>query len=418
MQRALRPYVTAGVAIIGAGAIAGAPLLPTEAIGAKAERAVRLAADSVANIPANLALTVANIPANEIAAINAFADSLFMTGTWWVYTSTNVLGTDPADPPKLKSLASMALPFGPGAQTIGSVLGDQLNIIQEAELPMDPGCTAIPGGCDNPNALLGKMFRVPLSELMAGYNFGTVVNPVDGQPTPWSNTTVYLDPLAPVTTFYTNLTKDPGQVQTVSATDTITAGQRVLQGLWVDFYPFVKDSEIYNPNMTYLAYLFRPFAPALCGCSDPYPGYPNIFTPPDPTPIPGLDQSTLASSLTSAAAAPATGAGAAKPAAAQPLLKVDRADLVPAVKTLDTRAAAADTLSPPVVKPRNAAAAADKASVKGFGAAAKAVRDAVDTTVSKLTGGADKKSGADGAPGAPAGAAKSAGTGGKHHKAD
>ena len=51
-------------------------------------------------------------------------------------------------------------------------------------------------------------------------------------------------------------------------------------------------------------------------------------------------------------------------------------------------------------------------------------RDAVGATVSKLTGGADKKSGAekksgaDGAPGAPAGTAKSAGTGGKHHKAD
>ena len=420
MQTAMRPYVTAGVALLGAGVIAASPITPTALLQAKAEQAVRLAAASIANIPANLALTVANTPANELAAINSFADALFQTGTWWVYTPTNVLGTDPADPPKLKSSAAMGLPFGPGDQTIGQVLGDQMNIIQEAELPMNAGCTAIPGGCSDPNALLGSMFQVPLSELMAGYDFGTVINPTDGQPVPWSNTTVRLDPLAPVTTFVNNLMQSPGDVKTVSAGDVGNAGSRVLQGLWVDFYPFVPGSEIFNPDMTYLAYVFRPLAPVLCGCDEPFipptfgtttvPVSSATTSPASPTTIPALDP---------APSQPVSGGtGSGPDVSAVATQGVDK--LTAIVAKADRTTTASPALS----------GAARSVSGAGITTAARAVRDAVASGVSGLSvsTGAHRTSTAAATAGnsstsgeaaaSPAETAKSDSAAGKHRKAD
>lgn len=401
MQAAMRPYVTAGAALLGAGVIAVTPIAPTALMQAKVEQAVRFAAASVANIPANLALTVVNTPANELAAINSFADSLFQTGTWWVYTPTNVLGTDPADPPKLKSSAAMALPFGPGDQTIGQVLGDQMNIIQEAELPMNAGCTAIPEACSDPNAILSNMFQVPLSQLMAGYDFGTVINPTDGQPVPWSNTTVQLDPLAPVTTFVNNLMQTPGDVKTVSAGDVGNAGSRVLQGLWVDFYPFVPGSEIFNPNMTYLAYVFRPLAPVLCGCDEP-------FIPPTfgttTLPIPALDPAP------SQPVSGGTGSG--------PDMSAVAAHGVDKPKAIAAKPDGATAGSPA------RSAAAGSVSGPGITNAAHAVQNAVNSGVSALTA-APKPSKANGSAGTgdksgdssagPADTAKSNSTAGKHH---
>ncbi len=400
MQAAMRPYVTAGAALLGAGVIAATPITPTALMQAKVEQAVRFAAASVANIPANLALTVVNTPANEVAAINSFADSLFQTGTWWVYTPTNVLGTDPADPPKLKSSAAMALPFGPGDQTIGQVLGDQMNIVQEAELPMNAGCTAIPEACSDPNAILSNMFQVPLSQLMAGYDFGTVINPTDGQPVPWSNTTVQLDPLAPVTTFVNNLMQTPGDVKTVSAGDVGNAGSRVLQGLWVDFYPFVPGSEIFNPNMTYLAYVFRPLAPVLCGCDEPFipPTFGTTTLPlPALAPAPSQPVSGVTGSGPDMSAVAAHGVDKPKAIAAKP----------------DGATAGSPARS----------AAAGSASGPGITNAAKAVQNAVSSGVSALTA-ALKPSKANGSAGTaksgdssagPADTAKSNSTAGKHH---
>lgn len=435
MQGAIRPFVTAGVALVGAGVIAATPIAPTALMQAKVEQAVRLAASSIANIPANLAITVANTPANEVAAINAFADSLFMTGSWWVYTPTNVLGTDPADPPKLKSLAAMSLPFGPGDQTIGQVLGDQLNIVQEAELPMNAGCTAIPGGCPDPNAILSNMFTVPLSDLMAGYTFGTVVNPTDGQEVPWSNTTVKLDPLAPISTFANNLMQTPGDVKTVGAADVLNAGARVLQGLWVDFYPFVPGSEIFNPDMTYLAYLFRPLAPILCGCTEPFipptfgnwPASSAAVSPPSPTTIPVLNSASPASTVTLDA----------KPALSQP---VTGSSADPGPQASEATSQAFDNIKSVVIKPDTTTTAASSptsgatgsAPRVGIASAAKALRDTVRSGVSAITGAASKASAAaDSASTAGPKAAKAEGaspsaadtgngdsTGGKHRKAE
>ena len=413
MQGAIRQYVTAGVALLGAGVIAATPIAPTALMQAKVEQAVRLAAASIANIPANLAITIANTPANEVAAINTFADSLFMTGSWWVYTPTNVLGTDPADPPKLKSLAAMALPFGPGDETIGTVLGDQLNIIQEAEVPMNGGCTAIPGGCPDPNAILSHMFTVPLSELMAGYSFGTVINPTDGNEVPWSNTTVRLDPLAPVTSFVNDLMQTPGDIKTVGATDVVNAGATVLQGVWVDFYPFVPGSEIFNPDMTYLAYLFRPLAPILCGCTEPFipPNFGNsswpmssaAVAPASPTTVPALDPASSASTVTfdatPAIAEPVSpGATDSGPRASEAASQA-----VGNVKSILAKRDTATTVA-------RAAASGASGAAPGteIASAAKAFRDTVSSGVSAITGASKPSTVTDSAIAAGTKAAKSA----------
>src|SRR5712671_1558156 len=94
MHAAVRPYVTAGAALVGASVIAITPIArPTDTH--PANLAMRLAADSIANIPAN-----------EIQGIQEFAQAMGPVasggaGSWWVVTPTNVLGWDPANPTML-----------------------------------------------------------------------------------------------------------------------------------------------------------------------------------------------------------------------------------------------------------------------------------------------------------------------------
>ena len=54
MHAAMRPYATAGVAMVGASVIAVTPIAPSQPDIRIANPAVSLAAASVANIPANL----------------------------------------------------------------------------------------------------------------------------------------------------------------------------------------------------------------------------------------------------------------------------------------------------------------------------------------------------------------------------
>ena len=288
MHAAVRPYATATVALVGASVIAVTPIAPPPPDVHVANPAVRLAADSgsIANVPVNLIEAILNIPANEIEAIQRFAYSLMLTGNWYVYHPNNVMGTDPADPPKWKALVDMLVPF----PALSGPLGEQLAVITQAELPMNAGCTGFPKPCADLDAYLGGLFQVPISQLISGYTFPTLVNPVtppgeEPVEVPWSGQKVQLDPLAPIRSFVQSLLAEPSGIKPVSLQDVITTATNLVEALWVDFYPFVTNSLIFDPETSLLAYVTRPLAPILCGC-DPGTAFPASPAP-DPGPPPG-----------------------------------------------------------------------------------------------------------------------------------
>ncbi len=308
MPAALRPYVTAGVALVGASVISAAPIQPTPST----ERVVRqdyqltaastvtcvpgdtsalcgdaagaalpdLTANAVVGtkpsllyVPVNLLNMFLSVPASEIQAMDRLADAMIATGSWQVWSPTNVFGFDEQDPPKLTALVDMVIPFKP----FSSVLGEQLSWWARANLPMNAGCAALPGACPDLGALLDGMFNVPMSELYAGYQFPTVTNPFTGEETTWSGDPVKLEPWGPFTSTWEYLTAPPTGVETVSLGDYLTVPLKFGKSLVDAFYPFVQNSEWYNDDQTKLAPLFRALAPILCPSCDPDNPYDNPY---------------------------------------------------------------------------------------------------------------------------------------------
>ncbi|KWX67537.1 hypothetical protein [Mycobacterium sp. NAZ190054] len=239
-------FVTAGVALVGAGAIVVAPVTPPTAqmrtVGMPVnlsaattaevcgDAAVALcgpsgsaqpatagtavaAAPSIFNIPANLFIALANIPYNFFNALGQgdvnlgdLTDSQFSFvnsrngidlnqtgvvgltadleygGSWWVYHPFNVLGTDPADIARYQALVNVLLPFP--ALSVG--LGNILAAVAASQLPMNVGCTGTNvGACDRPDQILSTMFD--LRHIVAlfspgGYTFPEVRNPITCSP--------------------------------------------------------------------------------------------------------------------------------------------------------------------------------------------------------------------------------------------
>ena len=124
-------------------------------------------AGSPANIAANIINAVASIPVRS-STRSTGCPALEVTGSWWVYTPTNVLGFDPADPVKVTALVDLAIPFKP----ISNVVGEHLSWWAKANLPMDAGCTANAGpNCPDADAMFAKMFKAGIFTLAAGYQF-------------------------------------------------------------------------------------------------------------------------------------------------------------------------------------------------------------------------------------------------------
>ena len=170
MPAAVRTYLTTGLALMGAGFVTAAQINPPlqKAETRVVEAAVSLVAavgnglpcsgyntdgcdisapqtytpvvldtaGSPANIAANIINAVASIPRAFVDALNGLSHALEVTGSWWVYTPTNVLGFDPADPVKVTALVDLAIPFKP----ISNVVGEHLSWWAKANLPMDAGC--------------------------------------------------------------------------------------------------------------------------------------------------------------------------------------------------------------------------------------------------------------------------------------
>ena len=281
--RVLRPCVLSGLAIIGASVIAVTPIAPPPPPDIHtASPAVRLTADSssIANIPTNLFYALANVPYNEVRALDELSRSLLFTGNWFVGSSTNIWGTDPADPGHWKSVVDLLVPF----PALSGPAGDQLAMWWAAQYVVDAACDAVTcaplvplqpitgitaldktiwaavilaGG--HPFPLLDNMFKVSPLELLSGYTFGNVVDnsgPVNsyfgfegthpgpnGEPLmPWSGTTFTLNPLAGWENFFRSLMAPPPSladgIHIASGLDLGQALAAVLAGLVVDFNPF------------------------------------------------------------------------------------------------------------------------------------------------------------------------------------
>lgn len=287
MHAAVRPYVAAGAALVGSSVIAATPVVATPPDIEVANPAVRLAADSIANVPVNLFYALVNVPAYEVEALNHWADAVEAGGSWWLKTPTNVWGWDPGNPPMLQALVAVLVPFpvisghgglpegitpngegplgaGPseeitsensilGGSAKPGTLGYMLNVLVAAEMPMHEGCGFT---CPNLIETAQGYFRVPLSALAAGYQFGEVIDTNDpGYPVAWSGQQAApLNPLEPFTNFWNSLTADPSDptsqayqgIKPVTFDDLVHVGTRLYDSGIVAFSPWFKGSYLFT----------------------------------------------------------------------------------------------------------------------------------------------------------------------------
>ncbi len=177
-QAAGRILAAVSTALIGAGIASAATYVPpptptAEATPEASTVAIRLTADSVANIPANLAQTIANMAAYEYQGVNLTTAALEDSGNWWLYIPTNVVGFDEQDKEKLKGMTLMMVPI----PLVAQANYDQWWLSLAAFAPMTPDCTGIP-------PLLGRLlfhpiWQVPTWRLVLGYTFPTIRNTID-----------------------------------------------------------------------------------------------------------------------------------------------------------------------------------------------------------------------------------------------
>lgn len=313
MPAAVRPYVTAGVALVGASVISVTPIQPAsiaersvtqdysltaassptcapgslsalcgDGTGAAALPtglpAAALGTDpSLLYVPINLLNMALSIPAWEIQAMDRFADAMIGTGSWQVWGPTNVFGFDEWDPPKLQGFIDMLMPIKP----FSSVIGEDLSWWARANLPMNSGCAALPGACPDLGGLLGSMFKVSLLDLYQGYTFPAAgeegsTNPFTGEPVSWAGQTVKLEPFGAFTSMWDYLTAPPTGPETVPLSDYFSVPAKLGKALFDSFYPFVQNSEWFNDEQTNFAPLFRALAPLLCkSCTPGQPVYDN-----------------------------------------------------------------------------------------------------------------------------------------------
>lgn len=433
MRTTARSYVSAGVALMGAGVITATPVTSTMDLrtasydvglvaatqscaegsssalcatptGLPSAAPLQATTDStnILNIPANLFIALANTPYNFFNALGegdvalgsdpngdfsfqptyegvtltqpegsvvGLGRNLRYTGNWWVYSQTNILGTDPADPSRYQALTNVLIPF----PALSVPLGNMVAAIAASQLPMDVGCTGTgPGACDHPEAILSKMFDLRHVAAMFspdGYTFPETragitcsadgqcyVKDEDGPEVPWSGETVKLDATAPFTSFYNSLTKTPDFSEIKPLTPEFVAGSLVSlgTGLNTDFNPFVLGTQ---------CTVCAPFVPN--PDNKPIPG--PVFTDPDASSVTALkadEQTPAPDTKTEVKASEAPAAGAAEPSAPEATDSTDNT---------------ATTTGPKHRKPT------------ATSTAVKQVRDSINASVAKVTDSFKKK---------------------------
>ncbi|QZT60702.1 hypothetical protein [Mycolicibacterium austroafricanum] len=245
----MHPYITAGVALVGASVVAIAPIAPQPDLDVRANLetrtaspAVSLAANSILNVPQNLWNVMVSSVAWHVEGVQLLADAMASSGNWNVDSGNpnNVWGWDPANPPMLEGIVRMIAPFRP----FSDPLAYQMNSWAKANLPMHPGCPAFT--CPDPQALLGVMFKVPIWEFWRpeGVTFGVdqytpEFNPVGGAPVPWYGENAQFSPWDPYRSFFEYLVRDPAdqpeefQLKTTTLYDIVTAYANLARGLQV-----------------------------------------------------------------------------------------------------------------------------------------------------------------------------------------
>ncbi|BBX70177.1 hypothetical protein [Mycolicibacterium psychrotolerans] len=344
MPAAVRSYVTAGVALVGASVITAAPITPTAMAAQPQARSVTadvtLTAQSAANILPNMINAFLNAPQAHVDAVNYWAESWAKSGNWWVYSQVNVLGWDPANPDMARSMVDLLLPFKPLSKAYGRAVEPWM----AANLPMHNGCSGLPP-CNDPQAILSSMFLVdplrfytgngftfgdpdveatpqwnPVSsrEKYWGYELGEdasadfknpdgtwntdLYDPETGKPTElglqkypnsyigWYGETVKLDPNDGWKSVVDYLMEDPEPVKFPTFQEQVTAYRKFGEALAIMFNPFVPQSYFWNPRYSTAAYFVRPFAKWLCPQCNKYdPFMPVGWKPSDGFPEPVND---------------------------------------------------------------------------------------------------------------------------------
>lgn len=221
MHVAVKPVITSGLALVGASVIAVAPIAPVEAPAPDVrvvDSDVSLTASSLGYVPINMVQQALNAPANMVAALERFATALAISGSWNDNHANNQWGWDEANPAMLREMINTMVPF----PAFSGPWGHHLNWWAAANLPMYAGCNY---DCPDPLGMAARMFRVPMSEFYDedGYTFPVVITPFNGEPTPWSETTVKLDPAEPITSLWNSLTAEPTGIQTTTLWEMVTA---------------------------------------------------------------------------------------------------------------------------------------------------------------------------------------------------
>ncbi|MFM9034234.1 MAG: hypothetical protein ACKOQ4_08100 [Mycobacterium sp.] len=420
MPAAARSYVSTGVALAGAFAVTAAQLAPpvhqaeTRAVQAAVSLtaagqacsgyhtdgcdiwakqtytavALNQNAMSAANIAANILTAVASIPRAVVDGLNDLSYALEQTGSWWVYTSTNALGFDPADPLKVAALVNLAIPF----KALSHPLGDQLSWWARANLPTNPGCTGNVGPtCEDFGAILNVMFKAPFRTLASGYTFPTIYDPISeeeaaigeeipgstGAELPWSGAYVKMNLADSFNSVANYLNADPAlnTPERVTGAEVRAALARLGAASKLGFYPFVPKSFLLKGwPYTALTPLFTPFIKQLCPTCDPAnPGGPGLteVTPPAAATPPAT---LVGASAAEADPAPAAALAAAPAADAKPAKDDAPAGLAKSRKK--ARAAAVAALAPKSAAKTPTAGNQRRAAQRAARAAAAAAKDA------------------------------------------
>jgi hypothetical protein len=247
---------------------------------------------SLLNIPANLFNAVVGIPRAFLDGLNDLAYAMEVTGSWWVYTPTNVLGQDFADAPKWTSLANLLIPF----KALSQPVGETLVWWSRANLPMEAGCTGTAGpACENVYGILNDSLRVPIWTLVSGYQLPKLDNPISdaeaalgdiipgsvGKEMPWSGYYLKLNPTDWITSVSNFFLGDPAKnaPKPISLSEIGATVDRLVKGLILNFNPFVPKSFLLKGwPYTALTPLFLPLLPVLCPtCNPADPGGPSLL---------------------------------------------------------------------------------------------------------------------------------------------
>jgi hypothetical protein len=457
MPTVARTYVTAGVALVGAGLISAAPIttphplqrtasfevglvaatqscLPGDASalcgtpsGVPTATPFTTTADStnVFNIPANLFIALANTPYNFFTALGTgnvalgsapdggpsfqpgyegvtltqpdgnvvgLGANLHYGGSWWVYSPTNILGTDAADVTRYQALVNVLVPF----PALSVPLGNMLAAVAASQLPMDEGCTGTgSGACENPSGILSKMFDVRhIAALFSpdGYTFPEsregitcsedgqcYVKDPDGREVPWSGQNVKLDPTSPFASFYDSLTATPdfSSNKPVTLALVLASLGSLAQGLNTAYNPFVLGTQ---------CNICAPFVPS--PDNEPIPG--PVFEDPDTaeTLTPSVvSAQTETADVTETTETPDTAAAPVTPETAAAPVTTETPDAAEAAEALSAPVTAEE-----VEEVEEAPAGPKHRKPSATSETLKNVRDSINSTFSKLTDGLKKPS--------------------------